>query len=33
MEYLYVESRKRIKENIKVKLRVKNKTFSECVFN
>ena len=33
MENVYVELRKRIKGNIKVKVRVKNKTFSECIFN
>ena len=29
----YVEFRKQIKRNIKVKVRMKNKTFSECIFN
>ena len=33
MEDVYVELRKRIKGNIKVKVRMKNKTFSECIFN
>ena len=33
MEDVYVELRKRIKGNIKVKVRVKKKTFSECIFN
>ena len=33
MEDVYAELRKQIKRNIKVKPRVKNKTFSECIFN
>ena len=33
MEDVYVELRKRIKGNIKFKVRMKNKTFSESIFN
>ena len=33
MEDVYVELKKRIKGNIKEKVRVKYNTFSECIFN
>ena len=33
MEDIYIELGKQVKGNIKVKVRVKNKTFSECIFS